>query len=86
MTRDLLKSDPRHRKLEDYIVSGFRFSVNGVNLVPVLIIFGKIHILLISEKEFFHEIKRDGITSLHGIHEATKPQFKTGVNLELIEI
>ena len=36
--------------------------------VPALIILGKMHILLISEKEFFHEIKRDGITSLHGIH------------------
>ena len=34
--------------------------------------FGKIHFLLISENEFFHEINvtelRDGITSLHGIH------------------
>ena len=29
-----------------------------------LIIFGKIHFLLISENEFFYEIKRDGITSL----------------------
>ena len=26
------------------------------------------HFLLISENEFFLEIKRDGITSLHGIH------------------
>ena len=38
----------------------------------MLIIFGKIHFLLISENEFFHEINvtelRDGITSLHGIH------------------
>ena len=34
-----------------------------------LIIFGKIHFLLISENEFFHEIKRDGITSFHGIHD-----------------
>ena len=36
-------------------------------------IYGKIHFLLISENEFFHEINvtelRDGITSLHGIHE-----------------
>ena len=31
-------------------------------------IFGKIHFLLTSENEFFCEIKRDGITSLHGIH------------------
>ena len=26
------------------------------------------HFLLISENEFFHEIKLDGITSLHVIH------------------
>ena len=32
------------------------------------IIFGKMHFLLILENEFFHEIKSDGITSLHGIH------------------
>ena len=32
-------------------------------------IFGKIHFLLISENPFFCEIKRDGITSFHGIHE-----------------
>ena len=36
------------------------------------IIFGKVHFLLISENEFFHEINvtelRDGITGLHGIH------------------
>ena len=25
------------------------------------------HFMLISENELFHEIKRDGITSLHGI-------------------
>ena len=30
--------------------------------------FGKMHFLLISENEFTHEMKRDGITSLHGIH------------------
>ena len=30
--------------------------------------FGKIHFLLISENEFFQEIKRDGITIFHGIH------------------
>ena len=30
--------------------------------VPVLIIFGKIYFLSITEKEFFHEIKRDGMT------------------------
>ena len=26
------------------------------------------HFLSLSENEFFHDIKRDGITSLHGIH------------------
>ena len=36
---------------------------NMIRVVTALIIFGKIHFLLISEKEFFHEIKRDGITS-----------------------
>ena len=30
--------------------------------VPVLIIFGKIYFLSITEKEFFHGIKRDGMT------------------------
>ena len=33
-----------------------------------LIIFGKKHFLLISENVFFRDKKRDGITSLHGIH------------------
>ena len=37
--------------------------------VPAVIIFGEIHFLLTSKNEFFHEIKRNGITSLHGIHE-----------------
>ena len=44
-----------------------------IMVVPALIIFGKIHFLLTSENEFFHEVNvtelRDGITSLHGIHE-----------------
>ena len=31
-------------------------------------IYDKIHFLLISENECFHEIKNDGITSLHGIY------------------
>ena len=36
----------------------------------ILSIFDKMHFLLISQNEFFfHEIKRDGITSLHGIHD-----------------
>ena len=26
------------------------------------------HFLIISENSFFHEVKRDGITSFHGIH------------------
>ena len=34
-----------------------------IRAVPVLIIFGKPHFLLISENEFNHEIKCDGITS-----------------------
>ena len=29
-----------------------------------------------SENEFTHEIKRDGITSLHGIHEKTKSHHR----------
>ena len=33
------------------------------------IIFGKMQFLPTSENQFFHEIKRDGITSLHGIHD-----------------
>ena len=33
-----------------------------------LIICGKMPFLQIPEHEFFHEIKRDRITSLHGIH------------------
>ena len=32
-------------------------------MVPALIIFGKILFPLISENEFFHEIKCDGMTS-----------------------
>ena len=33
-----------------------------------------------SENEFFHEIKRDGITSLHGIHAQLVDRLhKTGV-------
>ena len=40
---------------------------NVCNRLTALIIFGKIHFLLISENEFTHEIKRDGITSFHGI-------------------
>ena len=38
-------------------------------VVPVLIVFGKLHFLLISESEFFHEIKCNRITSLHRIHD-----------------
>ena len=32
------------------------------------VIFGTMHFLLISQSELFREIKRDEITSLHGIH------------------
>ena len=41
---------------------------NVIGAVTAPIIFGQMHFLLISENEIFHEIKRDGITSLHGIH------------------
>ena len=41
---------------------------NMLGTVPTLIIFGKRHFLLRSENEFILEIKRDGMTSLHGIH------------------
>ena len=36
---------------------------NMNRVVPVLFIFGNIYFLLISEKEFLYEIKRDGMTS-----------------------
>ena len=32
-------------------------------------LFDKINFLSISKNEFFHEIKHDGITSLHGVHD-----------------
>ena len=35
-----------------------------VPIVPRPIIFGKIHFVPITKMSFFHEIKRDGITSL----------------------
>ena len=36
-------------------------------------LFGNVHFLLISEFFFFfHEIKHDGITSLHGIQDLSK--------------
>ena len=35
----------------------------GFQAVTATIVFGKIHFLLISEKEFFHEIKCNGMTS-----------------------
>ena len=34
-----------------------------LHFIPALIIFGKMHFLLMSENLIFHEIKRDGITS-----------------------
>ena len=40
-----------------------------IGAVTAPILFGKMLFLLISENQFTHEIKRDGITSLHGIHE-----------------
>ena len=33
-----------------------------------------------SEIEFFHEIKRDGITSLHGIHEVLTLNSSRGIS------
>ena len=39
-----------------------------IGAVTAPIIFGRMHLLLISENYFFHEIKCDRITSLHGIH------------------
>ena len=41
--------------------------MNSMLRLTTLIIFGKIHFLLISENEFFHKIRHAGITSLHGI-------------------
>ena len=40
-------------------------------ILPIMIrvVFGKMHFLLISQKDFSHEIKCDGITSFHGIHD-----------------
>merc|ERR1711976_848852 len=34
-----------------------------IRAVPVLIIFGKMHLPLISQNQFTHEIKCDGMTS-----------------------
>ena len=45
------------------------FTKYGYSVVPVLIISGKMHFLLISENNFFHEMKCDGRTSFHGIHD-----------------
>ena len=44
-------------------------AVTALMIFTAPIIFGKMHFLLISEHWFFHEIKRDGMTSLHGIHD-----------------
>ena len=45
-----------------------QFLPNMIGVVFAPIICGEMHFLLISENLFFHDIKRDGITSLHGIH------------------
>ena len=43
-------------------------------LLLALAIFGKMHFLLMSENEFFNEIKRDGITGfMDFIHFASPP-------------
>ena len=45
-----------------------------MSAVTAPIIFGKMHFLLISENEFFNEIKRDGITGfMDFIHFANPP-------------
>ena len=57
-----------------YIVCDFRLDTyhnsffRKEGLTVFLIIFGKIHFLLILENSFFCKIKCDRITSLHGIH------------------
>ena len=33
-----------------------------IRTVPFLIIFGRMHLLLISENSFFHEVNHDGVT------------------------
>ena len=38
------------------------------------------HFLIISENKFFHEIKRDRITSLHGIHVKLPSKMATPGN------
>ena len=40
------------------------------------IIFGKMHFLLISENEFFHEIKCNGIDKFHGIYAAQEEKYE----------
>ena len=40
----------------------------------------KFHFLLMSENEFFNDIKRDGITSLHGIHDWTITTIQIKLN------
>ena len=40
------------------------------NMITAPIIFGNMHFLLISENEFTHEIKRDGITSFMDLMNA----------------
>ena len=44
--------------------------------VSTLIIFGKMHFLLMSENEFFHQIKCDEITSFCGIRECCICSFR----------
>ena len=58
-----------HKKTQFSDISRKCILPNMITVESALVIFGKMHFLAISENEFFHEIKRDGITSLHGIHE-----------------
>ena len=48
---------------------------NMIGAVTPPIIFGNMHFLVISENEFTNEIKRDGITSLLGIHVLRKKEI-----------
>ena len=52
-----------HEKNPFLISAGSALLPSMINAVTVPIIFGKTHFLLISENEFYHEIKCNGITS-----------------------
>ena len=52
-----------HELTHFLILAGSAFLPNMIRAVPALIIFGKIHLLVTSENEFFHGIKPDRTTS-----------------------